>query len=247
MTNTSGPTPSSGPGPQPGATSRVLLVEDEPALAELARLYLERDGHRVDVVGDSDAALAALAPRDHDLVLLDIGLPGSVDGIEVCRRMRAGDDWTPVIFVTARDDEVDRIIGLELGADDYVTKPYSPRELASRVRALLRRQLRAAQSAGERPHSLSVGALVLEIETRRGRLHGRPLPLTTTEFDLLAHLMARPGRVYTRGELLTAIWDYPADDPTRTVDVHIAQLRAKLGDDSPIRTVRGVGYSVERP
>jgi DNA-binding response OmpR family regulator len=234
-------------GVHPVSTSRVLLVEDEPALAELARLYLERDGHRVDVVADSDAALAALDRRDHDLVLLDIGLPGSVDGIEVCRRMRAGDDWTPVIFVTARDDEVDRIIGLELGADDYVTKPYSPRELASRVRALLRRQQRAAESARDRPRTLAVGALVLETDTRRGRLHDRPLPLTTTEFDLLAHLMARPGRVYTRGELLMAVWDYPADDPTRTVDVHIAQLRAKLGDDSPIRTVRGVGYSVERP
>jgi DNA-binding response OmpR family regulator len=235
------------PGAPAGPTSRVLLVEDEPALAELARLYLERDGHRVDVVTDSDAALTAVARRDHDLVLLDIGLPGSVDGIEVCRRMRAGDDWTPVIFVTARDDEVDRIIGLELGADDYVTKPYSPRELASRVRALLRRQQRAAAAAGDQPRTLAVGPLVLETDTRRGRLHDRPIPLTTTEFDLLAHLMARPGRVYTRGELLSAVWDYPADDPTRTVDVHIAQLRAKLGADSPIRTVRGVGYSVERP
>ena len=141
----------------PSATSRVLLVEDEPALAELARLYLERDGHRVQVVGDSDAALTALESREHDLVLLDIGLPGSVDGIEVCRRMRAGDDWTPVIFVTARDDEVDRIIGLELGADDYVTKPYSPRELAARVRALLRRQQRAVEDSRGEARRLVVG------------------------------------------------------------------------------------------
>ena len=229
------------------ATARVLLVEDEPALAELARLYLERDGHRVQVVGDSDAALAALESREHDLVLLDIGLPGSVDGIEVCRRMRAADDWTPVIFVTARDDEVDRIVGLELGADDYVTKPYSPRELAARVRALLRRQQRAAAGSPQEPRRLVVGSLVLELDTRRGRLGEQPVPLTTTEFDLLAHLMARPGRVYTRAELLSAVWGYPSDDPTRTVDVHIAQLRAKLGDSNPIRTVRGVGYSVERP
>jgi DNA-binding response OmpR family regulator len=228
-------------------TARVLLVEDEPALAELARLYLERDGHRVQVVGDSDRALTALAAREHDLVLLDIGLPGSVDGIEVCRRMRAADDWTPVIFVTARDDEVDRIIGLELGADDYVTKPYSPRELAARVRALLRRQQRAADDSTQEPLRLVVGALVLETDTRRGRVGERPVPLTTTEFDLLAHLMARPGRVYTRAELLSAVWGYPSDDPTRTVDVHIAQLRAKLGEGNPIRTVRGVGYSVERP
>ena len=228
------------------ASARVLLVEDEPALADLARLYLERDGHRVQVVGDSDAALAALEAREHALVLLDIGLPGSVDGIEVCRRMRAADDWTPVIFVTARDDEVDRIIGLELGADDYVTKPYSPRELAARVRALLRRQQRAADDSTREPRRLGVGALVLEMDTRRGRVGERPVPLTTTEFDLLAHLMARPGRVYTRAELLSAVWGYPADDPTRTVDVHIAQLRAKLGEGNPIRTVRGVGYSVER-
>jgi DNA-binding response OmpR family regulator len=228
-------------------TPRVLLVEDEPALAELARLYLERDGHRVEVVGDSDGALAVLDAGGLDLVLLDIGLPGSLDGIGLCRRMRARDDWTPVIFVTARDDEVDRIVGLELGADDYVTKPYSPRELAARVRALLRRQQRAAAAADGEPVRLVVGPLVLETETRRGRLHDQPLGLTTTEFDLLAHLMARPGRVYSRGELLTTVWGYPADDPTRTIDVHIAQLRAKLGDDSPIRTVRGVGYSVERP
>ena len=228
-------------------TPRVLLVEDEPALAELARLYLERDGHQVEVVGDADDALVVLDAGGLDLVLLDIGLPGSLDGVGLCRRMRARDDWTPVIFVTARDDEVDRIVGLELGADDYVTKPYSPRELAARVRALLRRQQRAAAAANGEAVRLVVGPLVLETDTRHGRLHDHPLALTTTEFDLLAHLMARPGRVYSRGELLTAVWGYPADDPTRTIDVHIAQLRAKLGDDSPIRTVRGVGYSVERP
>ncbi len=228
-------------------TPRVLLVEDEPALAELARLYLERDGHHVEVVGDSDGALAALDAGGLDLVLLDIGLPGSLDGIGLCRRMRDREDWTPVIFVTARDDEVDRIVGLELGADDYVTKPYSPRELAARVRALLRRQQRAAAAVDTDPGRLVVGTLVLETHTRRARLADRPIVLTTTEFELLAHLMARPGRVHTRGELLTAVWGYPAQDPTRTVDVHIAQLRAKLGDASPIRTVRGVGYSVERP
>ncbi|GAB3067289.1 response regulator transcription factor [Pedococcus soli] len=234
-------------------TPRVLLVEDEPALAELARLYLERDAHHVHVVGDADAAIEALDAGGFDVVLLDIGLPGSVDGIGLCRRMRAREDWTPVIFVTARDDEVDRIVGLELGADDYLTKPYSPRELAARVRALLRRQRRAAEAAaaagaahGERT-SLVVGPLVLETDTRRGRLDGVPIALTTTEFDLLAHLMTRPGRVWTRGELLSAVWGYPAEDPTRTVDVHIAQLRSKLGTASPIRTVRGVGYSVERP
>jgi DNA-binding response OmpR family regulator len=226
--------------------TRVLLVEDEPAIAEVARLYLERDGHAVDVVGDGTAALDRLGSGGADVVLLDIGLPGPVDGIEVCRRLRAADDWTPVIFVTARDDEVDRILGLELGADDYVTKPYSPRELAARVRSLVRRQQRAREAATAPAQRLAVGTVVLEPDTRRATVDGAAVPLTTTEFDLLAHLMVRPGRVYTRAELLSAVWGYPADDATRTVDVHVAQLRSKLGPASPIRTVRGVGYSVER-
>lgn len=230
--------------------TRVLLVEDEPAIAEVARMYLERDGHAVEVVGDGGAALERLAPTARsapiDVVLLDIGLPGDVDGIEVCRRLRAAEDWTPVIFVTARDDEVDRILGLELGADDYVTKPYSPRELAARVHSLVRRQARARDAAQDEPRRLVVGAVVLELDTRRGTVGGRPLALTTTEFDLLAHLMGRPGRIYTRSELLSAVWGYPADDASRTVDVHVAQLRSKLGDSSPIRTVRGVGYGVDQ-
>ncbi|MDU0312891.1 response regulator transcription factor [Phycicoccus sp. M110.8] len=227
--------------------TRVLLVEDEPAIAEVARLYLERDGHDVVLVGDGVAALDRLAAGGVDVVLLDIGLPGPVDGIEVCRRLRAADDWTPVVFVTARDDEVDRILGLELGADDYVTKPYSPRELAARVRSLVRRQQRARDAAAAPAPRLAVGAVVLEPDTRRATVDGSPVALTTTEFDLLAHLMARPGRVYTRAELLSAVWGYPADDGSRTVDVHVAQLRSKLGGASPIRTVRGVGYGVERP
>jgi DNA-binding response OmpR family regulator len=227
------------------AGARVLLVEDEPSLADLARLYLERDGHAVEVVADGDAALAAVGSRIHDVVLLDIGLPGGVDGIEVCRRMRAAQDWTPVIFVTARDDEVDRILGLELGADDYVTKPYSPRELSARVKALVRRQRRAAAPA-EPARRLALGEVDLDLDSRWARVAGSPVLLTTTEFDLLAHLMRRPGRVFTRSELLVAVWDYPPDDASRTVDVHVAQLRGKLGPHSPIRTVRGVGYSAER-
>jgi DNA-binding response OmpR family regulator len=228
------------------AGARVLLVEDEPSLAELARLYLEREGHAVQVVGDGDAALAAVVGRSHDVVLLDIGLPGAVDGIEVCRRMRAAEDWTPVIFVTARDDEVDRVLGLELGADDYVTKPYSPRELAARVKALVRRQRHVA-GAQEPARRLALGAVDLDLDSRTALVAGATVQLTATEFDLLAHLMRRPGRVFTRSELLVAVWDYPPDDATRTVDVHVAQLRGKLGDHSPIRTVRGVGYSVEKP
>jgi DNA-binding response OmpR family regulator len=228
------------------AGARVLLVEDEPSLADLARLYLERDGHAVDVVGDGDAALAAVGSRHHDVVLLDIGLPGAVDGVEVCRRMRAAQDWTPVIFVTARDDEVDRVLGLELGADDYVTKPYSARELSARVKALVRRQHHASMPA-EPARRLVLGEVDLDLDARAARVAGTPVALTTTEFDLLAHLLRRPGRVFTRSELLVAVWQYPPDDASRTVDVHVAQLRSKLGAHSPIRTVRGVGYSAERP
>ena len=222
---------------------RVLVVEDEPSIAQLARLYLEREGMAVEVVGDGDAALAQLRRATTDVVLLDIGLPGAADGIDVCRRMRAVDDWTPVIFVTARDDEVDRVLGLELGADDYVTKPYSPRELVARVKSLARRQ--AMASAGSARRRLSVGRVSLDPDTHRTHVDGAQVALTATEFALLAHLMTRPGRVYSRSELLDRVWDYPPGDPSRTVDVHVAQLRAKLGDACPIRTVRGVGYSAE--
>jgi DNA-binding response OmpR family regulator len=224
---------------------RILVVEDERALADLARLYLERDGYRVDLATDVDGAERAMRAARPDIVLLDIGLPGTRDGIDLCRSMRARDDWTPVILVTARDDEVDRILGLELGADDYVTKPYSPRELVARVRAVLRRHERSPGDAdGDRP-PMKVGRVRVDCARRLAWADDVPVELTTTEFELLAHLMRRPGRVFGRGELLSQVWDYPADDASRTVDVHVAQLRAKLGDASPIRTVRGVGYAAD--
>ena len=153
---------------------------------------------------------------------------------------RAG-DWTPVLFVTARDDEVDRVLGLELGADDYVTKPFSPREVVARLRAVLRRQAPRERTSP----ALEVGEVRLDPETRRVTASGAPVDLTTTEFDLLAHLMARPGRVCPREELLADVWGYPAGTATRTVDVHVAQLRGKLGDAVRLRNVRGVGYAVE--
>jgi DNA-binding response OmpR family regulator len=219
----------------------VLVVEDEPPIADLVRGYLERDGLRVRVAADGQAALDAVAAQRPAVVLLDVGLPG-LDGTQVCRRMREGGDWTPVLFVTARDDEVDRVLGLELGADDYVTKPFSPRELVARVRAVLRR----AQAPARQPGAvLAAGGLALDLETRRATASGTAVALTTTEFDLLAHLLRRPGRVVPREELLTEVWGYPAGTPTRTVDVHVAQLRAKLGDAVSVRTVRGVGYAVE--
>jgi DNA-binding response OmpR family regulator len=222
----------------------VLVVEDEASLADLARLYLERDGYAVDVAIDVDGAERALRTRRPDVVLLDIGLPGARDGIDLVRALRARDDWTPVVFVTARDDEVDRVLGLELGGDDYVTKPYSPRELVARVKAVLRRHDHAGASDRDEA-ALVVGRVRVDPSRRLTWADERPVELTTTEFDLLAHLMRRPGRVFARAELLSQVWAYPADDSSRTVDVHVAQLRAKLGDASPIRTVRGVGYAAD--
>jgi DNA-binding response OmpR family regulator len=217
----------------------VLVVEDEPAIADVIRLNLIKAGYGVQVEHSGDAALGAVTRFKPAAIILDVGLPG-LDGIEICRRLRAADDWTPVLFVTARDDEVDRVIGLELGADDYVTKPFSPRELVARVTGVLRR---TNGTPGAAPQTL--GGLTLDTDQRRVRRGDEELALTATEFDLLAYLMRRPGRVITREQLLSAVWGYSAVAGTRTVDVHIAQLRAKLGADSPIRTVRGVGYSAE--
>ena len=207
-------------------------------IAELLRSYLARDGFEVRLAADGESGLAAIANHRPDAVILDVGLPG-IDGTEVCRRLRADRDWTPVLFVTARDDEVDRVLGLELGADDYVTKPFSPREVVARVRAVLRR--RQPDPDSER---VQVGRLSLDPSTRRADVAGVPVDLTTTEFDLLLYLMRRPGRVCPRDELLADVWGYPAGTPTRTTDVHIAQLRAKL-PGVRLRTVRGVGYSIE--
>jgi DNA-binding response OmpR family regulator len=221
-----------------GERGLVLVVEDDRAIAELVTLCLRRDGFGVLIESDGEAAMAAVRRHRPVAIVLDIGLPG-LDGIEVCRRLRAEHDRTPVVFVTARDDEVDRILGLEIGADDYVTKPFSPRELAVRVRTVLRR---AANAGGD---VLVAGAVRLDVDRRRAHSGDREVALTATEFDLLAHLMRAPGRVFSREQLLSAVWGYPSGAGTRTVDVHIAQLRAKLGRSGPIRTVRGVGYAVD--
>jgi DNA-binding response OmpR family regulator len=216
----------------------VLVVEDDPAIADLVGRYLRRDGFGVHVERDGPGGLAAAGRLGPVAVVLDVGLPG-LDGVEVCRRLRAAGDRVPVLFVTARDDEVDRVLGLELGADDYVTKPFSPRELVARVRAVLRRSGPAPAADAE----LAVGPVVLRAGSRRVLVDGREVVLTATEFDLLAHLLAVPDRVFTREQLLGAVWGYAASAGTRTVDVHVAQLRAKLGPGAPIRTVRGVGYA----
>ncbi|SCG59628.1 response regulator transcription factor [Micromonospora coxensis] len=219
----------------------VLVVEDEPAIADLVRLYLTREGFGVHLERDGAAGLAAARRLRPVACVLDIALPGMA-GTEICRRLRETGDWTPVIFLTARDDEVDRVVGLELGADDYVTKPFSPRELVARVRAVLRRTGGAPEGA-ERPRT--VGPVTLDPTRRTVTAGGSPVQLTSTEFDLLAHLMARPGRVFTREELLAGVWGYAAHSGTRTVDVHVAQVRAKLGAASVIRTHRGVGYAAD--
>jgi DNA-binding response OmpR family regulator len=215
----------------------VLVVEDEPAIADLERLYLTRAGYGVHVESNGAVALEQVRRLRPSVIVLDVGLPG-LDGIEVCRRLRSADDWTPIVFVTARDDEVDRVVGLELGADDYVTKPFSPRELVARVAGLIRR----AQGPG-RPAPLELGPVLLDPVARTVEVSGREVPLTATEFDLLAALMRRPGQVFSREQLRAAVWGVADYTGTRTVDVHVAQLRSKLGAQAPIRTHRGVGYS----
>jgi len=220
-----------------GDKGLVVVVEDERAIADLERLYLVEAGFGVHVERDGLAGLAAIRRLKPVAIVMDVGLPG-MDGIDVCRALRDSGDWTPLLFVTARDDEIDRILGLELGADDYITKPFSPRELVARIRSVLRRH------EGQADPVLHVGAVTLEPATRRVTVSGTPVSLTATEFDLLAKLMSAPSRVFSREQLLSAVWGQSDYAGGRTVDVHVAQLRAKLGDENPIVTTRGVGYSV---
>jgi two-component system response regulator RegX3 len=212
---------------------RVLLVEDEQAIAEPLTERLAREGFAVTWVGSAADALAAPA---HDLVLLDLRLPDR-DGFEVCRELRAR-SGVPIIVISARGDEVDRVVGLELGADDYLVKPFGIRELLARINAVTRR-------TGERaPTSpiLRVGALMVDRDARRALLAGAELELTAMEFDLLAALASRPGSVVSRRRLLDEVWEGRHHLATKTVDVHVASLRRKLGDPLWIQTVRGVGF-----
>jgi len=223
-------------------TSRglVLVVEDEPTISDLVRRYLTAAGfgvHLETTVADGLAAVRRLRPA---VVLLDVGLPDG-EGTEVCRSMRAAGDWTPVLFVTARDDEVERVLGLELGADDYVTKPFSPRELVARVRTVVRRS-----TAPTGPKVLRDGSVDLDPASRTLTVEGRACHLTTTEFNLLEVLMTSPGKVFDRAELLARAWGHADYGTSRTVDVHVAQLRAKLGEHCPVETVRGIGYRARR-
>ena len=213
----------------------VLLVEDEPSVGELVRGYLTRDGYRVIWVRSGDEALVELDRHPVRLVLLDIGLPGR-DGFDVCRDIRTRSQ-VPIVMLTARDEEPDRIVGLEVGADDYVTKPFSPRELVARMKAVLRRS-----EPQDRRESLTLADVVLDRESRDVTVAGTPVELTTKEFDLLAFFMANSGIVVSRDLLLDRVWGVEYPGGTRTVDVHVAQLRRKLGRPDLIRTLRGAGY-----
>ncbi|MDQ7849952.1 MAG: response regulator transcription factor [Armatimonadota bacterium] len=227
---------------EPRAAPRILVVDDEPHIVELVRYNLQQEGFAVSVAADGREALTRVASDRPDLVVLDIMLP-EVDGIEVCRQIRAG-SRVPVLMLTARDRELDRVVGLELGADDYVTKPFSPRELVARIRAILRRTGGADRLPETGP--LEADGLVLHPETHEVWLHGRPVDLTAKEFELLKLLMRHPNRVFTRDFLLEHIWGYDYFGSTRTVDMHISRLREKIEDDPAdptfIQTVRGVGY-----
>jgi DNA-binding response OmpR family regulator len=218
----------------------LLVIEDDPRLLRLLRRLLGQDGHVVEGAPTATEGLEIAEDAELDAIVLDVGLP-DLDGVELCRRLREGGDWTPVLFVTARDDEVDRIIGLEIGGDDYLTKPFSPREMVARVKAVLRRSQETA--GGE---VLTTGTLRLDPASRTLTVDGEPLSLTLTEFNLLAILLRTRGRVLGRSELLAQAWGQADYAGSRTVDVHVAQLRAKLGDACPIETVRGVGYRVPR-
>ncbi len=221
---------------------RILVVEDDPDIALSLRLKLERDGgFEVQTAQDGAAGLRLAVDRPPDLVLLDVNLPG-MDGFEVCRHLRKDPATaaTPVIMLTARIDEKDRVAGLDLGADDYITKPFSPKEALARIRAVLRRSERSVDG----PDTLADGVLRIDVGARRAEVSGRELSLTRKEFDLLVELIRRRGRVLTRERLLETVWGYEYPGETRTVDVHVRRLRQKLGTpvDERVETVVGVGY-----
>jgi DNA-binding response OmpR family regulator len=213
----------------------ILLVEDEPSVGELVRGYLSRDGYRVIWVRSGEDALVELDRHPVRMVLLDIGLPGK-DGFDVCRTIR-GRSQVPILMLTARDEEPDRVVGLEVGADDYLTKPFSPRELVARMKAIFRRT-----EPQESRDTFTLADVVLDKESHDVTVDGKPIELTAKEFDLLAFFMANPGVVVSRDLLLDRVWGQEYPGGTRTVDVHVAQLRRKLGRPELIRTLRGAGY-----
>jgi DNA-binding response OmpR family regulator len=219
----------------------ILLVDDEPNIIHLARMYLEREGYRVQAVSDGRAALQAVADLRPDLMVLDIMLP-ELDGLEVCRRLRGRDDPISILMLTARDEDVDKVLGLELGADDYLTKPFNPRELVARVKAIIRHGKRVARPAEK---VLRIGDLVIDTAGREVKVNNQRVSLRAKEFDLLLTFAEHKGIVLTREQLLENAWGYEFYGQSRTVDVHVGHLRRKLAHSSiRIETVTGVGYKL---
>jgi two-component system, OmpR family, alkaline phosphatase synthesis response regulator PhoP len=220
----------------------ILLVDDEQHIVDLARMYLEQDGFKIDTANDGKTALQKIFADSPSLVVLDLMLP-IMDGWEVCRRVRAESD-VPIIMLTARGDDIDRIVGLELGADDYLTKPFNPRELVARIKAILRRVEKRISAPQE--SALTLGNLTIHPDRRVVQVGGTEVDLRMKEFDLLLTLVENPGVVFTREKLLNVVWGYDFAGETRTVDVHVAHLRHKLkGMKAQIETVWGVGYKLE--
>lgn len=228
----------------------ILVVDDEPNIADLVELYLRKEGFRVLKASTGEDGLAAAKRERPRLVVLDVGLPG-IDGLEVCRRLRADPSLpgtppapgVPVIFLTARDSEIDRVVGLEMGADDYLAKPFSPRELVARVKAVLRR----TDSATPTPEIIQVGEATIDVGRREVRAGARVVELTGKEFELLRYLAERRGLALSRQQILDGVWGYGWYGDPRTVDVHVAQVRKKLGGAVAITTVRGLGYRLDPP
>jgi DNA-binding response OmpR family regulator len=215
----------------------IVVIEDDANISDLVDMYLRREGFRVLQAVDGESGLATIEREKPRLAILDVGLPGAVDGFEVCRRLRAR-ATVPVLMLSARDGEIDRVLGLELGADDYVTKPFSPRELVARVKAVLRR----VDGPREQPDVLPVGQIEVDAGRREARVDGRIVPLATKEFDLLHFLARNTGLALSRQQLLDGVWGPGWYGDERTVDAHVRQLRKKLGDALPLATVWGIGY-----
>ncbi|HMK97767.1 MAG TPA: response regulator transcription factor [Acidimicrobiales bacterium] len=217
----------------------IVVVEDDTNIADLVDLYLRGEGFRVVQAGTGETGLAAIERERPRMVILDVSLPGGIDGLEVCRRVRST-RTLPVLMLTARDAEVDRVLGLEMGADDYVTKPFSPRELVARVKAILRRA--DGSGGGERSEVLMAGRVEVDLVRREARVDGEVVPLASKEFQLLVFFAERPGRALSRQQLLDGVWGSGWYGDDRTVDAHVRQLRKKLGGSFPLSTVWGMGY-----
>jgi len=222
------------------ASELILIVDDEPSILQLSRMYLERENFRVEAATDGETALEAVQRLNPAMVVLDLMLP-KLDGLEVCRRLRAAQNPVAILMLTARDEDIDKILGLEIGADDYLTKPFNPHELVARVKAILRRSERAARASA----TIRIGSLEIDEIRREARIDNRSIDLRTQEFELLLILASQPGRVFTRQQLLEQGWGFDFIGQSRTVDVHISQLRKKLaGSAVSIETVTGIGYKL---